>query len=189
MVAGDTGGSQGDSRLLSTEQVRALHGKSGHVGRERLVAMIRRARGDAAARAADTALQSMVCGVCERRRPRLHGAAVVERERQFNDRVLVDSVQLVRVRGKPFWAVSMVDCGTRYLAAALVPDRTAEAAARAFTNEWVLRLGPPRECGSDHGGEFIGSAFGAVCEEYGIRKFDFAAEHPDSHGLTHGLTD
>eukprot|EP00662_Eupelagonemidae_sp_cell21_P027227 gene27227-6446_t len=61
-------------------QVITLHEKSGHVGRDRLVGMIRRARGDAAAAAAESILREHSCSVCDRRKPKLHGAATELKE-------------------------------------------------------------------------------------------------------------
>ena len=65
----------------------------------------------------------------------------------------------------------------------LVDNVRALSAATVFVNEWVLRIGPPDECGGDCGTELTGKAFLEVCEEFGVRKFTFAAEHPDSHGV------
>eukprot|EP00662_Eupelagonemidae_sp_cell21_P030644 gene30644-34883_t len=85
----DADDSAADRRILTAQQVIALHEKSGHVGRDRLVGMIRRARGDAAAAAAESILREHSCSVCDRRKPKMHGAATVERERQFNDLLLL----------------------------------------------------------------------------------------------------
>ena len=57
--------------------------------------------GEDAARAADQVLGAMRCSVCDRRRGRIHGADAAPRNRAFNDRVLVDTLRLCRVRGKP----------------------------------------------------------------------------------------
>eukprot|EP00662_Eupelagonemidae_sp_cell21_P054924 gene54924-20178_t len=37
--------------------------------------------------------------------------------------------------------------------------------------------------GSDGGGEFTGSDYTTMCEEFSIQKFVYPAEHPDAHGI------
>eukprot|EP00662_Eupelagonemidae_sp_cell21_P008894 gene8894-2051_t len=176
-------GNRATPPVIDEAWVRSLHEKTGHVGRDRLINMVRRALGDDAARETGKVLKSMRCEVCERRRPREHGAPVAERERGFNDLVLLDSVLLGQHRNRPVWSIPIIDVATRFVAAGLVRDRTAKSAARVFLNEWILRWGKPKEAGSDCGGEFCGGAFLEVCEEFGIKKFEFAAYHPDAHGL------
>eukprot|EP00662_Eupelagonemidae_sp_cell21_P012429 gene12429-32533_t len=176
-------GNRATPPVIDEAWVRSLHEKTGHVGRDRLLGMIRRALGDEAAQKTEKVLRSMRCEVCERRRPREHGAPVAEREREFNELLLLDSVLLGQHRNRPVWSVVIVDVASRFVAAGMVRDRTAKSAARVFLNEWVLRWGKPQEVGTDCGGEFTGSAFLELCEEYGIKKFEFAAYHPDSHGL------
>eukprot|EP00662_Eupelagonemidae_sp_cell21_P023106 gene23106-24922_t len=176
-------GNRATPPVIDEAWVRELHEKTGHVGRDRLIGMVRRALGNEAAQKTEEVLRSTRCEVCERRKPREHGAPVAEREREFNDLLLLDSVLLGQHRGRPVWSVVIVDVATRFVAAGLVRDRTARSAARVFLNEWILRWGKPREAGSDCGGEFCGGAFLEVCEEFGIKKFEFAAYHPDAHGL------
>eukprot|EP00662_Eupelagonemidae_sp_cell21_P052193 gene52193-31064_t len=172
-----------DGEKLTDAQVRSLHRRAGHPPVDRLVQFIRDARGDAAAGHARGVLEKLQCDICTRRGTKQHGAPSLERVLKFNDEVVADSIMLGRLRGRPVWAVNHVDRATRLSAGGLVTDRTALAAARVTTNEWVLRFGAMDALGSDGDGEFTGGDYTAMCEEFGIRKFVYTAEHPDAHGI------
>ena len=73
---------------------------------------------------------------------------------------------------------------SRYIVAAVLPNKTAEAVATAFVKEWILKYGVPKAILTDRGTEFTAQFFEAVCHGLGVSRLRSTAYHHETLGLT-----
>ena len=121
------------------------------------------------------------CGVCrkskgnEKRVPMK--SHMVER---VNQRVALDICgPFPEVRGYKYVAVG-VECFSKFVVAFPLKGLTAEEVYEGFVNNYVYVFGAPEELLTDRGANLIGGLAKKVCEEFGIKKIQTTAEHPQA---------
>ncbi|CAG9138302.1 unnamed protein product [Plutella xylostella] len=80
------------------------------------------------------------------------------------------------------YCVTMIDRCTSWPEAVPVSEITAEAVAKAFYENWLVRFGMPIRCTTDQGRQFESSLFSALMKRFGINKIHTTAFHPQANG-------
>ena len=82
--------------------------------------------------------------------------------------------------GKKF-VLGMTDALTKYVALAIVPDKSAKVVARSFLENWVYVFGAPRQIVSDSGREFDNDLLRELFGQLNVKHTLTAPYHPQSN--------
>lgn len=131
------------------------------------------------------------CQVCQEKRTpaglQVPLAEVAEVSRPF-EQVSLDIVgPLPTTKAGNRYVLTMIDWFSRYAEAVPMKEQTAEACARAFVEQLVLRHGAPDRVLTDQGRNFTSEMFKIICQNLGIKKLQTTAYHPQGNGMVERL--
>ena len=81
------------------------------------------------------------------------------------------------------YLMTVVDQFTRWPDAVHIKDMEAPTVAKAYTTNWVSRMGVPADMTSDRGTQFISKLWQAMSEYLGTQLHPTTAYHPQANGL------
>ena len=172
------------SSSLITEMSLSLHYNMAHLGRQKLIEVVRRnAWHPSISRVAADITKS--CDLCQRMKVHSSFAPPMLRvtTRYPFEMVAVDLVALEPVSGYNCCLVA-IDHYTKWLAVVPLRRKTSAAVATAFETRVLPQLvSRPHRILSDNGGEFSGREFNEMLEEYGIQHVYTTPNKPSSNGL------
>ena len=81
------------------------------------------------------------------------------------------------------YVVTMIDHSTRWLEAAPVTDIRAETIAKVFSDQWLMRYGPPAVLHSDRGTQFLSTIMAELFRKFEIKKTQTTAYNPQGNSV------
>ena len=169
---------------LTEKNLTKLHKQFGHASAEKLCSLIKNA-GIVRAHLAKE-LQEIVskCETCiKNEKFRSRPVVAMPLANRFNEVLALDLKEWkLAVSGK-LWIFHMIDEFSRFSAAVLITDKSAETIVKAITKIWILRFGPPDKIRSDNGKEFSNQIMLSLSEQYGIRLCPTSPYSPWSNGV------
>ena len=122
-------------------------------------------------------LQDMVCPTChEQQKPKLARPGHLDDPKEFNELVLIDGIDWTNQSGTKYHFVHVLDVGTNFHIAFVVPDRTTTTLIEHFQNHWILWAGSPKAIMTDSAGEFCSDEFGQFLQSHDTRSIVVPAD-------------
>ena len=162
----------------------ALHDASGHQGRDRTLALVRR-RVFWPGMAKDVGSYCASCSRCclaKALRPTVKpsmGHLLADKPLQL---LAIDFTLLEKASDGRENVLTMTDAFSKFTIAIPTRDQKASTVARVLTQEWFYRYGVPRRIHSDQGRNFESDVVKALCSTYGIKKSRTTPYHPEGNG-------
>ena len=158
-----------------------LHRQFAHASRERLLSLLK----DAGCEDREfIKLVEEVCSKCEfcqrYRHPKPKPIVSLPKAKDFNQVVMMD---LKEVTKGEVWVLHMVDCATRYTAAAVIKSKKKEVIVKKILQIWMAYFGSPCKFHSDCGGEFNNEVLRELNEMFGIETSTTPGEAPWNNGI------
>ena len=118
------------------------------------------------------------CVACAKyKKPNEAAPSSMPQSRRFNDTVQAD-VFYLKVNDRKWSVLSMVDVGTRFMAAYLLDDETTDSYVHALEKMWCRHFGAPKTLVTDEGRSWLGASMEAWTTSWGI-------EHQVAPGEAH----
>ncbi|EZG43037.1 integrase core domain protein [Gregarina niphandrodes] len=121
------------------------------------------------------------CLVCQRRRggtERLQGLARAFPANQVFETIHIDYWQ-THGEGRPI--MTMIDRTSRWVEAAVVPDKTGYSAAAALVRHWITRYGIPSRIICDNDRAFTGTVMRGLLDLLGVTLATITPYHPEGN--------
>ena len=77
----------------------------------------------------------------------------------------------------------IIDMGTRFTIAKIIPDKTADSVLKVLVNDWIKFWGSPSHILVDNGGEFVNAKMMSICETFSIKFLTTGAYSPNQNRL------
>ena len=136
--------------------VQRLHRNLGHPSPEALADLLL-ARGAHAS--VVSAAKEYKCVAClKHKKPNQVAPSSMPQPKSFNDTIQAD-VFYLKPADRKFSVLSIVDVGTKFMAACLVLEETSEPYAKALEKVWLRHFGPPRVLVTDERRPWLGGTF------------------------------
>ena len=121
------------------------------------------------------------CEFCQKyRHPKPKPIVSLPKANDFNQVVTMD---LKEIKKGEIWILHMVDCATRYTAAAIVRSKRKEVIVQKVFQIWMAYFGSPLKFHNDCGGEFSNEVMKEMNEIFGIETSTTPGEAPWSNGI------
>ena len=162
----------------------ALHDASGHQGRDRTLALVRR-RVFWPGMAKDVGSYCASCSRCclaKALRPTVKtskGHLLADKPLQL---LAIDFTLLEKASDGRENVLTMTDAFSKFTVAIPTRDQKASMVARVLTQEWFYRYGVPRRIHSDQGRNFESDVVKGLCSTYRIKKSRTTPYHPEGNG-------
>ncbi len=100
---------------------------------------------------------------------------------RFNERVALDPCGPFpeTVSGMKFLIVT-IECFSKWVVGYPVPDLTSASVFRGFAENYIYVYGPPEQLLTDRGSSLLSGYAMSFCKEFGIKKVNTTAEHPQT---------
>ena len=145
--------------------VQRLHRNLGHPSPEALADLLL-ARGAHAS--VVSAAKEYKCVAClKHKKPNQVAPSSMPQPKSFNDTIQAD-VFYLKPGDRKFSILSIVDVGTKFMAASLVLEETSESYSKALEKVWLRHFGPPRVLVTDEGRPWLGGTFETWTSAVGI---------------------
>ena len=156
---------QSEHRQDALRTVQRLHRNLGHPMPEVLADLLL-ARG--AHPSVASAAKEYKCVAClKHKRPNQAAPSTLPQQRSFNEAIQAD-VFYLKPADRKHAVLSIVDVGTKYMAACWVPEETSESYSKALEKVWVRHFGAPRILITDEGRPWLGGTFESWSSALGI---------------------
>ena len=147
---------QSEHRQDALRTVQRLHRNLGHPAPEALADLLL-ARG--AHSSVVSAAKEYKCVAClKHKKPNQVAPSSMPQQRSFNEAIQAD-VFYLKPADRKYAVLSIVDVGTKYMAACWVPEETSDSYIKALEKTWVRHFGPPRILITDEGRPWLGGPF------------------------------